>query len=131
MMIASTSRNPAAANNPIPVPPAFTLTLSSDFASLISLEMMLEMSRWASATSRPMVGSSLFTSSRDMRVSPWFRLADQSARDSTRLARVGGSTSGLFVLGGRVGIGPRDGTDPLVHPVAPDQDRGTAQRRDQ
>ena len=41
-----------------PMPPALTLTFSSDFASWISLETRVEMSRLASWTRRPMVGSS-------------------------------------------------------------------------
>src|SRR6476661_2259305 len=58
MITASTRRKPAAANIPTPVPPAFRLTFSSDFASSISLEINVEMSRLASVTRRPMVGSS-------------------------------------------------------------------------
>ena len=48
---------PAAANRPMPRPPALALTFSSDFASSISLRTKLEMSRLASVTRRPMVGS--------------------------------------------------------------------------
>ena len=40
------------------MPPALTLTFSSDLASWISLEISEEMSRLASVTRRPMVGSS-------------------------------------------------------------------------
>ncbi len=74
-MTASTARKPAAANRPIPVPPALTLTLSSDFASWISLEISVEMSRLASVTRRPMVGSpsetgAALTGSVAMRCSP-------------------------------------------------------------
>src|ERR671914_1247249 len=58
MMTASTSTNAAAANSPRPIPPAVKLTLSSDFASSISLLISVRRSRWASVTSRPMVGSS-------------------------------------------------------------------------
>ena len=43
---------------PMPMPPALTLTFSSDFASWISFWTSVEMSRVASWTSRPMVGSS-------------------------------------------------------------------------
>ena len=57
MIIASTAKKPAAANRPMPVPPFLTLTLSSDLASWISLWIRVEMSRLASETSRPMVGS--------------------------------------------------------------------------
>ena len=56
-MIASTATNAAAANRPIPMPPALTLTLTSDLTSWISLEIRVEMSRWASVIRRPMVGS--------------------------------------------------------------------------
>ena len=48
--------NAAAANRPTPMPPALTLTFSSDLTSWISLEIRVEMSRWASVTRRPMVG---------------------------------------------------------------------------
>jgi hypothetical protein len=57
-MIARTAMKPAAANIARPTPPACTETFSSDFASWISFEIRVEMSRLASATSRPMVGSS-------------------------------------------------------------------------
>ena len=57
MMIASTAMKPAAANRPAPMPPALMLTLSSVLASWISLEISVEMSRLASVTRRPMVGS--------------------------------------------------------------------------
>ena len=50
--------NAAPASSPAPMPPARTLTFSSDLASSISLETSVEMSRLASATSRPIVGSS-------------------------------------------------------------------------
>src|SRR5215218_670531 len=63
MMIASRPRNAAAANSPMPTPPAFTLTFSSDLASAISPWTRLEMSRVASATRRPRVGSSLLGTS--------------------------------------------------------------------
>jgi len=43
---------------PTPVPPFLTLTFSSDLASWISFCTSEEMSRLASETSRPMVGSS-------------------------------------------------------------------------
>jgi hypothetical protein len=49
--------NAAPASSPTPMPPARTLTFSSDLASSISLETRVEMSRLASATSRPIVGS--------------------------------------------------------------------------
>src|SRR5215217_4129786 len=58
MITARTSRKPAATNMPIPMPPALTLTFSSDFASWISFWTRVERSRVASWTSRPMVGSS-------------------------------------------------------------------------
>src|SRR6478735_1721202 len=57
MITASTSRNAAPANMPTPMPPALTLTFSSDFASSISFWTSVEMSFVASWTSRPMVGS--------------------------------------------------------------------------
>src|SRR3954468_5744614 len=60
MMIASTARNAAAANIPTPVPPALKLIFSSDFASWISFWISVEMSRLASWTRRPMVGSPSF-----------------------------------------------------------------------
>ena len=47
----------APANRPTPVPPFLTLTFSSDLASWISFCTSEEMSRLASETSRPMVGS--------------------------------------------------------------------------
>ena len=56
-MIASSTKNAAPANSPIPMPPALTLTFSSDLASWISLWIREEMSRLASVTRRPMVGS--------------------------------------------------------------------------
>ncbi len=58
MMMPSRAMNAATAKNATPIPPAWTLTLSSDLASSISLVTSDEMSRLASATSRPMVGSS-------------------------------------------------------------------------
>ena len=73
MITASTTRNAAAANSPIPVPPALTLTLSSDLASWISLLMSVEMSRLASLTSRPIVGSVSLTGSVAMLVLPPLR----------------------------------------------------------
>ena len=50
------------------MPPAVTLTLSSDLASSISLLISVRMSRWASVTSRPMVGSSAEAGSVAMRL---------------------------------------------------------------
>src|SRR4051812_34866429 len=58
MITPSTAMNAAPASSPMPRPPARTLTFSSDLASAISLETREEMSRLASATSRPIVGSS-------------------------------------------------------------------------
>src|SRR5665811_481488 len=58
MMVASRPLNAAAPKRPTPVPPALTLILSSDLASAISFRIRLEMSRLASVTKRPMVGSS-------------------------------------------------------------------------
>ena len=49
----------APANRPAPTPPALTLIFSSDLASSISLRTRVETSRLASATRRPIVGSSL------------------------------------------------------------------------
>ena len=62
-MMASRATNAAPAKRPRPVPPAFTLTFSSDLASWISLLISVEMSRVASVTSRPMVGSVSLTGS--------------------------------------------------------------------
>ena len=64
MMIASRTRNPAAANRPMLMPPALTETRSSDLASAISLWIRLETSRLASTTSLPIVGSSVTAGSR-------------------------------------------------------------------
>ncbi len=47
----------APAKRPMPVPPCLKLTLSSDLASWISLEISVEMSRLASMTRPPIVGS--------------------------------------------------------------------------
>jgi hypothetical protein len=57
-MIASTPKKAAAASSAAPMPPARTLTFSSVLARAISPRIRLEMSRLASATRRPMVGSS-------------------------------------------------------------------------
>ena len=69
-MTASTPRKPAAAKSPTPMPPALTLTFSSDLASWISFEIRVEMSRLASVTRRPMVGSVSLTGSMAMRLLP-------------------------------------------------------------
>src|SRR5215213_8887998 len=61
MTMARRTRNAAPANSPTPVPPALTLTFSSDLASWISLLIKAEMSRVASLTRRPMVGSESLT----------------------------------------------------------------------
>ena len=50
------------------MPPALTLTFSSDFASWISFEISVEMSRLASVTRRPMVGSVSWTGWVAMRI---------------------------------------------------------------
>jgi hypothetical protein len=63
MISAITRKNTAAANSAMPVPPACALSFSSVLASLISLEIRLEMSRLASETSFPIVGSSSCTGS--------------------------------------------------------------------
>ncbi len=67
MTIASSTRKPATANKATPVPPAFTLIFSSDFASWISFWIRPEMSRLASVTRRPIVGSVSRTGSGAMR----------------------------------------------------------------
>ncbi len=58
MTMISRPKKAATANRPAPMPPALTLNFSSLLASLISDCTSAEMSRLASATSRPMVGSS-------------------------------------------------------------------------
>ena len=58
MISAITAKNAAAAKSPIPSPPLRTLTLISLLASWISFWSSEEMSRLASETSRPIVGSS-------------------------------------------------------------------------
>src|SRR4051812_41819342 len=57
MITASRMRNAAAANSAAPIPPARTLTFTSDFASAISLRISVETSRLAEATSWPIEGS--------------------------------------------------------------------------
>ena len=57
------TKKAAPANSPIPVPPFLRLTWSSDLASWISLLIRVEMSRVASETSRPIVGSVSLTGS--------------------------------------------------------------------
>src|SRR3954469_8968022 len=57
------TKNAAPANSPIPVPPFLRLSCSSDLASWISLLISVEMSRVASETSRPIVGSVSLTGS--------------------------------------------------------------------
>src|SRR3954471_4162005 len=57
MITASRMRNAAAANSAAPIPPARTLTFTSDFARAISLRISVETSRLAEATSWPIDGS--------------------------------------------------------------------------
>ena len=57
------TKKTAPANSPMPTPPFLTLTWSSVLASWISLLIRVEMSRVASETSRPIVGSVSLTGS--------------------------------------------------------------------
>src|SRR6476619_1271037 len=111
MITARTARNPAAAKRPTPMPPALTLTLSSDLASSISLEIRVEMSRLASVTRLPMVGSVSFTGSCAMRGSLVRRLGGGSggAVERHALRSVG---AGPTTRPGAPGVGRVAGGEP-------------------
>src|SRR5690349_2471665 len=120
MMIASTPMNAAPANSPMPKPPAFTLTCSSDFARAISWRTRLEMSRLASANRRPRVGSSLLGTSECGRVTgallAWVMVPPSCPE------RTGTKPAFRARSGGRAGGLPR-----AVHPAAAPEHRGGQQ----
>src|SRR6476661_2609083 len=131
MITASTPMNAAPANSPMPNPPALTLIFSSDFASAISCRTRVDMSRLASANSRPRVGSSLLGTSECGRVTgallAWVMVPpscpERTGTKPAIRARSGSRTCGFLEAAGAAAAPEHQGGQQPGH-HRPDQDGG-------